>query len=171
MPKTIIHSSHIHENVTMRFLTCEPNLQQKDNYKDEADRFYDAPMRWLHSRIPVHPLTALPTHVVLYDSLKEEISEFLTNYKLLHQIQHVEVKRVIDSQALLDGWSSTLGTKTPNLNSLLKQLQSRSGSSILVYQRLKAGEENTYNREEFLEEKANVEEPQYDNLANENVFN
>lgn len=153
----------------MRFLTCEPNLQQQDNYKDEADRFYDAPMRWLHSRIPVHPLTALPTHVVLYDSLKEEISEFLINYKLLHQIKHVEVNRLSESQALVDGWSSTLGTKSPDLNSLLKYLQARSGSSILVYQRLKSGEENTFNRAEFQEEKLNQE--LQDEYLNENVFN
>lgn len=150
----------------MRFLTCEPNLQQQENYKDEADRFYDAPMRWLHSRIPVHPLTALPTHVVLYDSLREEISEFLTNYKLLHQIQHVEVNRLSESQALIDGWSTTLGTKSPDLSSLVKYLQSRSGSSILVYQRLKSGEENTYNRAEFQEEQEE-EKPQ----ESENVFN
>lgn len=150
----------------MRFLTCEPNLQQQENYKDEADRFYDAPMRWLHSRIPVHPLTALPTHVVLYDSLREEISEFLTNYKLLHQIQHVEVNRLSESQALIDGWSTTLGTKSPDLSSLVKYLQSRSGSSILVYQRLKSGEENTYNRAEFQEEQEE-EKPE----ESENVFN
>lgn len=150
----------------MRFLTCEPNLQQQENYKDEADRFYDAPMRWLHSRIPVHPLTALPTHVVLYDSLQEEISEFLTNYKLLHQIQHVEVNRLSESQALIDGWSTTLGTKSPDLSSLVKYLQSRSGSSILVYQRLKSGEENTYNRAEFQEEQEE-EKPE----ESENVFN
>lgn len=150
----------------MRFLTCEPNLQQQENYKDEADRFYDAPMRWLHSRIPVHPLTALPTHVVLYDSLREEISEFLTNYKLLHQIQHVEVNRLSESQALIDGWSTTLGTKSPDLSSLVKYLQSRSGSSILVYQRLKSGEENTFNRAEFQEEQEE-EKPQ----ESENVFN
>lgn len=150
----------------MRFLTCEPNLQQQENYKDEADRFYDAPMRWLHSRIPVHPLTALPTHVVLYDSLREEISEFLTNYKLLHQIQHVEVHRLSESQALIDGWSTTLGTKSPDLSSLVKYLQSRSGSSILVYQRLKSGEENTFNRAEFQEEQEE-EKPE----ESENVFN
>ncbi|XP_069940978.1 GPI mannosyltransferase 3 isoform X3 [Cherax quadricarinatus] len=40
--------SHIHKNVTMRFLTCEPNLQQKENYLDEADIFEQDPLNWLH---------------------------------------------------------------------------------------------------------------------------
>lgn len=32
--------SHIHANVTMRFLRCEPNLRKAENYVDEADQFY-----------------------------------------------------------------------------------------------------------------------------------
>lgn len=32
--------SHVHANVTMRFLRCEPNLRNVENYVDEADQFY-----------------------------------------------------------------------------------------------------------------------------------
>ncbi|KAH8397408.1 hypothetical protein KR222_002737 [Zaprionus bogoriensis] len=163
--------SHIHENVTMRFLTCEPNLQQQADFKDEADRFYDAPMHWLHSHIPVHPLTALPTHLVLYDSLPERISEFLTNYKLLHSIEHADVHKLSESQALLDEWSAALGTKPPNLAALLQSLQSRTGKSILVYQRLQAGEENTYNRAEFQQEEEQLLSEEDAGVASENLFN
>ncbi|XP_030385200.1 GPI mannosyltransferase 3 isoform X2 [Scaptodrosophila lebanonensis] len=133
--------SHIHENVTMRFLTCEPNLQKQDNYIDEADRFFDSPKSWLNSHIPVYPRTALPSHVVLFDSLADKISEFLGNYRLLHTIDHAE------------------------------RLQARTGKSIKVYQRLRAGEENTYNREEF---QAAAEQPeQLDDVGilSENQFN
>ncbi|XP_030567186.1 GPI mannosyltransferase 3 isoform X1 [Drosophila novamexicana] len=157
--------SHIHENVTMRFLTCEPNLEQRDNFKDEADRFFDAPMHWLRSHIPVHPLSALPSHLVLFDTLGDKISEFLANYKLLHSIEHAEVNKLVDSQALLDEWSSALGTQLPNVASLLQYVQSRTGKSILVYQRLETGEENAFNRQEYREQEPDL--PQ----SSENLFN
>lgn len=37
--------SHIHANVTMRFLSCEPNFDSKENYLDEADQFYKGEFR------------------------------------------------------------------------------------------------------------------------------
>jgi phosphatidylinositol glycan class B len=37
---TTPYYSHIHVNVSMRFLHCEPNLDNKQNYVDEADQFY-----------------------------------------------------------------------------------------------------------------------------------
>ncbi|XP_060657929.1 GPI mannosyltransferase 3 isoform X1 [Drosophila nasuta] len=160
--------SHIHENVTMRFLTCEPNLKQLANFKDEADRFYDAPASWLRRHIPVHPRTALPSHVVLFDSLADKISEFLTSYKLLHSIEHAEVNKLSDSQALLNEWSSVLGTNPPNITSLLQFVESRTGKAILVYQRLKSGEENAFNRQEFQDAEP-VIEPEA--LPSENQFN
>jgi len=130
----------------MRFLTCEPNLEKKEQYKDEADRFFEDPVHWINSHIPMHPLTALPTHVVLFDPLAENISVFLRNYRLLHRIEHAEVTRLEGSQALVDQWSEALGAQSPNLASLLQNRQSRTGRSILVYQRLKKGEENAFNR-------------------------
>lgn len=65
----------------MRFLTCEPNFKNEQNYVDEADKFYEAPMKWIRSHLPVHPVSALPTHVVLFDTLVPKISEFLSIYK------------------------------------------------------------------------------------------
>ncbi|XP_037721691.1 GPI mannosyltransferase 3 isoform X1 [Drosophila subpulchrella] len=167
--------SHIHQNVTMRFLTCEPNLEKKEQYKDEADRFFEDPVHWINSHIPVHPLTALPSHVVLFDPLAENISVFLRNYRLLHRIEHAEVKRLEGSQALVDEWSQALGAQSPNLASLLQHRQSRTGRSILVYQRLKKGEENAFNRgadEEQQEQDVHDHPPLEDlPLANENLFN
>ncbi|KAH8366219.1 hypothetical protein KR093_010340 [Drosophila rubida] len=160
--------SHIHENVTMRFLTCEPNLKQLANFKDEADRFYEKPMSWLRSHIPVHPRTAMPTHVVLFDSLREKISEFLTSYRLLHSIEHAEVNKLSDSQALLNEWSSVLGTNPPNITSLLQFVESRTGKAILVYQRLKASEENAFNRQQFEDAEPAIEP---EALPSENQFN
>ncbi|XP_017864281.1 PREDICTED: GPI mannosyltransferase 3 isoform X1 [Drosophila arizonae] len=155
--------SHIHENVTMRFLTCNPNLEQRENFKDEADRFFEAPMHWLRSHIPVHPITAQPSHVVLFDSLEKKITDFLINYKLLYSIEHAEVKKWVESPLLQD-LSTALGTQLPNVASLLQHVHSRTGKSILVYQRLNKGEENAFNRQEDAELPA---EPQ----SSENLFN
>ncbi|XP_026849619.1 GPI mannosyltransferase 3 isoform X1 [Drosophila persimilis] len=157
--------SHIHENVTMRFLTCEPNLKNQENFKDEADRFYESPNHWLSSHIPIHPRTALPTHVVLFDSLTEKIGDFLTNYKLLHSIEHAEVIQMDESQALLNDWSKALGAQPPNLASLLQHRQLRTGRAIQVYQRLLKGEENTFNRDQLPSEQ-DIESQIFDNRFN-----
>lgn len=88
--------SHIHANITMRFLTCEPNLSNKDNYQDEAEEFYDAPMKWIRGHLPVHPVSALPTHVVVFDTLAPKISDFLSIYKpieVFFHSEHVESSR------------------------------------------------------------------------------
>lgn len=107
--------SHIHENVTLRFLTCEPNLKNADSYLDEADQFYEKPDGWLRSHIPSYPKTAMPTHVVLYEPLAAKISDFLLNYRMLHKVANGEY------------------------------VQPRTGKHILVYQRIKPGEENLFN--------------------------
>lgn len=48
--------SHLHENVSVRFLTCEPNLHRELNYTDEADRFYEHPDAWLAAHLPSPPV-------------------------------------------------------------------------------------------------------------------
>ena len=80
--------SHIHANVSMRFLSCEPNFKGAENYVDEADRFYEAPMKWIRSHLPVHPVSALPTHVIVYDTLVPKINDFLSIYKPLETFFH-----------------------------------------------------------------------------------
>ena len=80
--------SHIHANVSMRFLTCEPNFNKEENYLDEAEKFYEAPMSWIRKNLPVHPVSALPTHVVVFDTLVPKISDFLSIYKPLEVFFH-----------------------------------------------------------------------------------
>nr|XP_036215464.1 GPI mannosyltransferase 3 isoform X2 [Bactrocera oleae] len=141
--------SHVHENITMRFLTCEPNLQNTPNYVDEADQFYRSPVHWLHSHIPSYPRTAMPSHIVLYEPLAPVINEFLINYKILHRVFNAEVNENIQPQHILNEWSRVLKDEDVNIESLLKNVRNRIGKNILVYQRLLAGEENTFNRDEF----------------------
>ncbi|XP_055310034.1 GPI mannosyltransferase 3-like [Sitodiplosis mosellana] len=82
--------SHVHQNVSLRFLTCEPNLNGEKNYIDEADQFYTNPAVWLRSHVPVHPKSAMPTHIILFDKLQPKIGDFLKNYKLIENISHAE---------------------------------------------------------------------------------
>lgn len=73
--------SHVHKNITMSFLSCEPNFKKINNYIDEADLFYEAPMKWIRNHLPVRPIEALPTHVVVFDTLVPKISDFLSIYQ------------------------------------------------------------------------------------------
>lgn len=62
--------SHVHADVPVRILTCEPNLTSAPDYKDEADIFYDDPTRWLDEEWEVLEQNAgYPTHLVMYEKL------------------------------------------------------------------------------------------------------
>ncbi|XP_021355210.1 GPI mannosyltransferase 3-like [Mizuhopecten yessoensis] len=69
--------SYLHQNISMRMLTCEPNLSRKKNYTDEADQFYNDPVQWLKHEYKVK-LTPLPSHIVYFNKLQNNISEFFT---------------------------------------------------------------------------------------------
>uniref|UniRef100_A0A672YEG5 Mannosyltransferase n=1 Tax=Sphaeramia orbicularis TaxID=375764 RepID=A0A672YEG5_9TELE len=70
--------SHIHCPIKMRFLECRPDLGQED-YVDEADIFYRDPLLWLRTLFPYK--SSLPTHLLLFDVLEQEISVFLQGNK------------------------------------------------------------------------------------------
>ncbi|PNI74746.1 PIGB isoform 6 [Pan troglodytes] len=73
--------SHVHCPLPMRFLQCPPDLTGKSHYLDEADVFYLNPLNWLHREF--HDDASLPTHLITFSILEEEISAFLisSNYK------------------------------------------------------------------------------------------
>lgn len=146
----------------MRFLTCEPNLKQKDNYKDEAEQFFDSPVRWLRSHIPSYPRTAKPSHVVIYEQLADRIIDFLSDYKQLHKITNAEV---INYYFGHKSWA--------DLNYFLQHIQATSGKNILIFQRLHTGEENAFNREEFQNQNDKLEASKEDIIykQEENAFN
>ncbi|XP_055135190.2 GPI mannosyltransferase 3 isoform X7 [Symphalangus syndactylus] len=72
--------SHVHCPLPMRFLQCPPDLTGKSHYLDEADVFYLNPLNWLHREF--HDDASLPTHLITFSILEEEISAFLisSNY-------------------------------------------------------------------------------------------
>ncbi|XP_044258061.1 GPI mannosyltransferase 3 [Tribolium madens] len=78
--------SHLHVNVTARFLTCEPNFNTSESYVDEADQFYSSPSVWLRKNYP--PNGTLPSHIICFDSLEPMISDIMSRYKTTHEIPH-----------------------------------------------------------------------------------
>lgn len=66
--------SHIHRNLSMTFITCEPNLLNLENYQDETDLVFSDPHSWLKNQ------SKLPSHVVTYDSVVPTIQNFLNHY-------------------------------------------------------------------------------------------
>ncbi|XP_057651282.1 GPI mannosyltransferase 3 [Diorhabda carinulata] len=81
--------SHLHINVTTRFLTCLPNLNNQENYTDEADLFYLDPNGWFRNNYPQNG--TLPTHIISFDILQPFITDILNNYKLTHEIWHTNI--------------------------------------------------------------------------------
>ena len=78
-------------DISIRFLTCLPNIDHKPNYKDEADKFFENPESWLSAHLPLYykslsknpiavvdPLPRMPSHVVMFDNLKPS---FINAYK------------------------------------------------------------------------------------------
>ncbi|CAH0393990.1 unnamed protein product [Bemisia tabaci] len=80
--------SHIHANISIRFLTCEPNLKTLPNYSDEADRFYEDPLKWLQEEF--RNGTNLPSHIISFERLSDPILPFLhsNSYRLIERIFH-----------------------------------------------------------------------------------
>lgn len=83
--------SHLHLNITTRILTCEPNLHDTLNYKDEADVFFENPIKWLDESYTLSKDgKQLPTYIVMFDVLSNKLQTFLTdgNYKNILKIFH-----------------------------------------------------------------------------------
>lgn len=78
--------SHLHANISTRYLTCEPNLLDIPDYQDEADKFYNDTSLWLKVEYTTIYPCSLPTHLVMYDSLN--IPNFISvkNYTLQKEI-------------------------------------------------------------------------------------
>ncbi|KAJ8391631.1 hypothetical protein AAFF_G00087720 [Aldrovandia affinis] len=83
--------SHIHCPIGMRFLQCPPDLTGSQSYMDEAELFFADPRGWLGSAYP--DSASLPSHLVLFDTLEKEISQFLESngYMRSTEVFHTHV--------------------------------------------------------------------------------
>ncbi|KAF4792864.1 hypothetical protein TURU_116707 [Turdus rufiventris] len=75
--RTCIPVGHVHCPLKMRFLQCPPNLTGSESYTDEADVFYSNPLGWLNKEF--YNDTLLPSHLILFNVLEQEISSFLAS--------------------------------------------------------------------------------------------
>lgn len=109
------YHSHIHHNTTMRFLRCEPHFYENHVFRDEAETFYKDPISWLRRNIPVHPRSAMPSHVIAFDVLEPEIKDFLTNYEKLDSFFHSDYKteRIGGNVVIYERYNPSKPTPTP----------------------------------------------------------
>lgn len=78
--------SHLHVNITTRYLNCDPPIGKTgDTYESEA--FFHNPQAWwrreYNSRQP-------PTFVVLFDVLKGRVESLLTGYRQIYELPHTQ---------------------------------------------------------------------------------
>ncbi|XP_011644025.1 GPI mannosyltransferase 3 isoform X2 [Pogonomyrmex barbatus] len=83
--------SHLHVNASIRFLTCEPNFNNIEDYVDEADQFFADPATWLKNNYINNSKVTLPTYVIIFSNIMSKISEFLhTYYKPIAIVFHTD---------------------------------------------------------------------------------
>ncbi|CAH0719265.1 unnamed protein product, partial [Brenthis ino] len=75
--------SHLHTNITTRYLSCEPTGAGAA----EAEAFYHNPQRWLRAE---YSSRQPPTLLVLFDVLRGRVDDWLKGYQLLHELPHTQ---------------------------------------------------------------------------------
>ena len=86
-------------NASLKFLACPPNLNDIDNYIDEADVFYQNPSKWLSINVSSAP----PDYLIFYDALLNLVSNFIASnkYILIGNYFHTDVDQGRVSQRIL----------------------------------------------------------------------
>jgi len=69
--------SHVHANMSLSFLSCEPNWSQNPSYRDQADMFYSAPWSWLEQAYPITEQQNMPHSFIFFDKLEPAVTSFL----------------------------------------------------------------------------------------------
>lgn len=93
--------SQLHSNVSVRFLSCEPNLKWHKNYVDEATSFFSGPMLWLNETYGMREKEDKPSHIVMFDKIAPEIDKFLNEYELIAKLFYAHFVEDGYSQYLL----------------------------------------------------------------------
>ncbi|XP_076628412.1 phosphatidylinositol glycan anchor biosynthesis class B [Colletes latitarsis] len=78
--------SHLHVNVSLKILTCEPNLNNITNYVDEADAFFADPMHWLDHNYNSNENATIPSYIVTFDNISSKIGQFLEHYQVMSKL-------------------------------------------------------------------------------------
>lgn len=78
--------SHLHLNVSARYLNCDPPIN-KTGEITEAEAFFNNPQRWWRNE---YSTKQLPTLVVLFDRLRGRVETLLSGYSLIHELPHTQ---------------------------------------------------------------------------------
>ncbi|XP_052749671.1 GPI mannosyltransferase 3 [Galleria mellonella] len=78
--------SHLHINVTTRYLNCDPPID-KVGETHESEAFFNNPLRWWRAE---YSTRATPTLLVMFDRLRGRLDAPLAAYTLLHQLPHTQ---------------------------------------------------------------------------------
>lgn len=78
--------SHIHTNITMDFVRCDPDMEK------DYEIFQKTPDLWVRRHVPEFPRKGVPTHVILFDDIKEKVKIFLRKYSPIFSISHTDYK-------------------------------------------------------------------------------
>ncbi|KAG6456284.1 hypothetical protein O3G_MSEX009646 [Manduca sexta] len=78
--------SHLHMNVSARYLNCDPPFN-KPGEACEADAFFNNPQRWWRHEYAARQTPAL---VVLFDRLRGRVETLLQGYRPLHELPHTQ---------------------------------------------------------------------------------
>jgi len=81
--------SYLHRNISMKILDCSPNIVNGKiiPHETEDQVFFKDPLKYLED---IKRLDALPSHIVIFENLADEIGSFLKNnsYIRLKKIFH-----------------------------------------------------------------------------------
>ncbi|XP_049878711.1 GPI mannosyltransferase 3 [Pectinophora gossypiella] len=78
--------SHLHKNVTTRYLNCDPPLH-KTGETHESEAFFNNPQRWWRQE---YSTKQTPTLVVMFDLLKGRVENVLSGYKQIYEVPHTQ---------------------------------------------------------------------------------
>lgn len=73
------YHAHVHRNVTLKFLTCEPNFDGVEDYMDEADLFFSGPEKWLNDFM--QETDERPSHVIVSQTTALDLDISFKNYE------------------------------------------------------------------------------------------
>ncbi|XP_065203250.1 GPI mannosyltransferase 3 [Planococcus citri] len=79
--------SHLHMNITTRFLHCDPDFTNNPRYTEESVQFYRNPLLWLQKEYPDEHSTENPTHIVCFDVLVPVIKKFLDSRRYQEMVK------------------------------------------------------------------------------------
>lgn len=84
--------AHLHVNVSVQYVECLPNLQEKLNYHDENDLFFAHPTSWLNENIFHDGMDEKNNYqwILIFDSLLFQLKDYqpLQNYRVCGKAFH-----------------------------------------------------------------------------------